>query len=228
MADGIKSNFIFKKIFSFIFERKKLNLVKYNKGFQNKLNISLLNYKVLSGKYIICEPNGIGKIYDSYNDFLIFEGEFLNGKKNGKGVEYDERGEIIFEGEYLNGERNGKGKEYYNGNIVFEGEYLNGEQVIEENKEHNKYNEFKKGFVSEYEPNGQLLFEGEYLNGERNGKGKEYNYNGQLLFEGEYLNGERNGKGKEYNYSGQLLFEGEYLNGGILNGKCKNIIIKVN
>ena len=36
---------------------------------------------------------------------LKFEGEYLNGKKNGKGKEYDEDGILIFEGEYLNGER---------------------------------------------------------------------------------------------------------------------------
>ena len=31
----------------------------------------------------------------------------------------------MFEGEYLNGERNGKGKEYYsNGEVRFEGEYI--------------------------------------------------------------------------------------------------------
>ena len=43
--------------------------------------------------------------------------------KDGKGLikEYDNYGK--FEGEYLNGERNGKGKEYYiKGNIQFEGE----------------------------------------------------------------------------------------------------------
>ena len=35
----------------------------------------------------------------------------------------------ISRGEYLNGKRNGKGKEYYkNGNIRFDGEYLNGEK----------------------------------------------------------------------------------------------------
>ena len=34
---------------------------------------------------------------------------------------------LYFEGEYLNGTRNGKGKEYdYNGKLIFEGEYLNG------------------------------------------------------------------------------------------------------
>ena len=35
--------------------------------------------------------------------------------------------EISFEGEYLNGKRNGKGKEYYyKGGIKFEGEYFEG------------------------------------------------------------------------------------------------------
>ena len=38
-------------------------------------------------------------------------------------------GIIIFEGEYLNGKRwKGKGKEYKNGIMIFEGEYLNGKR----------------------------------------------------------------------------------------------------
>jgi len=43
--------------------------------------------------------------------------------------EYYDDGKIEFEGEYLNGERNGKGKEYNkNGKLEFEGEYLNSER----------------------------------------------------------------------------------------------------
>jgi len=54
---------------------------------------------------------------------IIFEGELLNGEKNGKGKEYDYDGNLKFEGEFLNGLKNGKGKEYNkDGNIVFEGE----------------------------------------------------------------------------------------------------------
>ena len=47
-----------------------------------------------------------------YNDFhiLLFEGEYLKGKKNGKGKEYNQDGKLIYEGEYLNGVRNGKWK----------------------------------------------------------------------------------------------------------------------
>ena len=46
-----------------------------------------------------------------------------------KRKKYNDDGNLIFEGEYLNGERNGKGKEYnYDGGLIFEGEYLNGKR----------------------------------------------------------------------------------------------------
>ena len=58
---------------------------------------------------------------------IIFEREYLNGERNGKGKKYDDDGKLIFEGEYLNGKIwNGKRKEYnYNGKLIFEWEYLN-------------------------------------------------------------------------------------------------------
>ena len=42
------------------------------------LNISLINYKFFSERYIIFEKNGKGKEYNKYNDTLVFEGEYLN------------------------------------------------------------------------------------------------------------------------------------------------------
>ena len=71
--------------------------------------------------------NGNGKVRNYCNDHLSFIGEYLNGKRNGKGKEYNSFGELDFEGEYLNGRKNGKGKEYYeNGKLMFDGEFLNG------------------------------------------------------------------------------------------------------
>ena len=45
---------------------------------------------------------------------------------NGKGYikEYNDEGVLYFEGELLNGQRNGKGKQYFNYTLIFEGEYL--------------------------------------------------------------------------------------------------------
>ena len=44
---------------------------------------------------------------------MVFEGEYINGERKGKGKEYDYNGNLKFEGEYLNKKRNGKGEEYY-------------------------------------------------------------------------------------------------------------------
>jgi len=50
--------------------------------------------------------NGAGKVIEFDNNFrIIFEGEYLNGKRNGKGKEYDQDGKLIYEGKYLNNER---------------------------------------------------------------------------------------------------------------------------
>ena len=84
-----------------------------------------------------------------------------------------------FEGDYLNGQRNGKGKEYYNnGKLKFEGEYLKGKKWngIGYDINNHKVYELKNGsgYIKEYYADGKLKIEGEYLNGERNGKFKEY------------------------------------------------------
>ena len=86
-------------------------------------------------------------------------------------------GKIEFEGEYINGEKNGKGKEYnYKGELKFEGEYYKGKKwtgngyYIKDNKLTLAYTlKDGKGIVKEYYDD-KLKFEGEYVNGEKNGK----------------------------------------------------------
>ena len=57
------------------------------------------------------------------NGNLAFEGEYLNGKRSGKGKEY-KYGKLIFEGEYLKGEKwNGKFKDFISKNKIY-GEYI--------------------------------------------------------------------------------------------------------
>ena len=85
-------------------------LLKYNKNLQNKINISLLDYKTLSGRYIKYDINGKVKEYNIYDDILLFEGEYLNGKRNGKGKKYNEFYNLIFEGEFSNGKKMEKQK----------------------------------------------------------------------------------------------------------------------
>ena len=178
MLENIKSSSVINNIFRYLYEKKKLELIKYNKDIQKQINVNIINYKHLSETFIIYEESSKGKEYDS-DGKLIFEGEFLHGKRNGKGKEYDSyHGKLIFEGEYLNGKRNGKGKKYdLDGSLTFEGEYLNGDI----------WN--GKG----YDKNKKIVYE--FING--NGIIKEY-YDGYLFYECEYLNGKPNGKLKKY------------------------------
>ena len=86
--ESIKSLYITKIVFSFLSEDVKLNLIKFNKKYQNKLGINIEYFEKLYGKYEIKITNGIGRIYPPDKNSLIFEGEYSNGLKNGKGNEY--------------------------------------------------------------------------------------------------------------------------------------------
>ena len=68
--DNIPSYKTKKLIISFIEEKIKLELIKYNKNLQNKFKISIINYKVFSGKYQIIEKNSINNIY--HGNYTIF------------------------------------------------------------------------------------------------------------------------------------------------------------
>ena len=132
----------------------------------------------------------------------LFEGEYLNDIRYGKGRQYCENGNLKFEGEFIDNEIIADNKYDKNGNIIYQ---------------YNNSNKIRKAFDFD---SGNLKFEGEYLNDEKHGKGKEYNHNCNISFEGECLNGKKNAKGKEYDLYGNLAFEGEYLN-GLRNGKGK-------
>ena len=241
--EGIKSLYNLKEIFSLVRTNRKMNIIIYNKELQKKIGIDIEDYKKKSGKYKIGKRVGkrIGKgaEYTRGKNKLIFEGEYLNGKRNGKGKESYENGKLKFEGKYLNGLRNGKGKEYkiykfvdydynwcndyyeydvYLSELAFKGKYLNGK---------------RNGKGKEYYKNRTLKFQGEYLNGLKNGKGIEYYFPKYFLlekkikFEGQYLNGLKNGNGKEYFENGEIKFEGEYLNGKRWNGKIYKYNYKI-
>ena len=201
MLKNVKSFYFIQKLFSYILEKNKLKLVKYNKNLQKIINISIINYEHFSGRYIIYEQNGKGKEYRYFNhqQILIFEGEYLNGKRNGKGKEYYGNDTLIFEGEYLNGNRQGYGKEFYdNGKLLFEGEYLN-----------NK----RSGKGKQYYKKDNLKFEGEFIDNEIIADTK-YDENGNILYQ--YNNSNKIRKIFDFD-RGNLKFEGEYLN-GVKNG----------
>ena len=66
-----------------------LNMIVYNKEFQKRLSVDINDYRKVSGKYKIGKRNGKGREFLINTNELIFEGEYLNGKKwNGEVKEY--------------------------------------------------------------------------------------------------------------------------------------------
>ena len=117
--------------------------------------------------------SGIG--FDASNSIAY---ELKNGKGSVK--EYDEHKFLLFEGEYANGEKNGLGKEYNNNEVPgFNGVFSNGKKwsgKIENIKIPDRKYEINngEGLLIEYDKIKNIIFEGTFINGERNGKGKEY------------------------------------------------------
>ena len=238
MLEYIKSNFILIKIVSLLNEKVKLKLIAYNKLLQEKCYIRIIDFKKISNKELIKVKDGFYKIKSSINNLIYYEGGYLNGKKHGKGKEYNKEGYLIFKGEYNNNIKwNGFGTFYDDkGNIKFEGIIKNGKKWT--------------GKGNEYDEYGDLIFIGTFENGlKKNGIGIEYDNKGDLVFIGNYKNGlkvEENDegieeiirehfedifierkvkeKGIEYNYD-VLKFEFEHKKGKGQNNN-KNIELK--
>ena len=105
-------------------------------GKRNGKGIEFNNLGQLIFKGIYSDEQKMEGYYKEFflNNQLEFEGEYLHGKKNGKGKEYFCTGILKFEGEYLDGERNGKGKEYNNkGELIFEGQFSKGKRIENSN-----------------------------------------------------------------------------------------------
>ena len=157
------------------FEGEYLNGKKHGKGKEFGYHCNL----EFEGEYANGERNGKGKEYFQplpLNPFfqregnsLLFEGEYLDGKRwNGKGYQISQ-GFNFFDFEIKDGK--GKGKEYENNDsnkLRFEGEYINGER----NGKGKEYAQVFDPTISNWSHRYFLSFEGEYLNGKRNGKGK--------------------------------------------------------
>ena len=217
--------------------RKKRNTGKYEKG-----KYIWEDGKYYEGKFKNNLPNGKGiKYYTNGN--ILYKGDFINGKFEGKGKYFYENKEYYI-GQYKDGLANGKGKIYFeNGKIQFVGEFIDG---------------YAEGKGKEYSSDGKILYDGYYVGGLIEGKGTEYYLNGKINYEGNYVaslregfgkyiwenggyyigqwrNGFKHGKGIEYYSNGKIVYEGTFVydkmegtgkfnfkNGDIYVGQFKN------
>lgn len=174
-----------------------------------------------------------GKLY--YPDgTLMYKGQLVKGKMNGKGKLYSEDGTLWYDAEFVNNEVTGLGTIYFGrsavsnmpGEDIMIGGFLNGLP-----HGHAKYyygdgslaydGQFENGdrtFGKQYDK-GILVYEGQWKNKMYHGNGKYYK-NGFLYYEGEFAANAEHGRGKFYNEAGYVRIEGESKNGK-LDGPAK-------
>lgn len=151
-----------------------------------------------------------------------YEGEFKDGKYNGKGTMTYPYGSV-YEGEWKDGERNGHGKQTFADGEVYEGGWKDGSfngygkrtwpdgRVYEGEWKHGDFNGYGKYTWADGD-----VYEGEWKDGKRTGYGK-YTWPNGHVYEGEFKDGELNGHGKYTDADGGV-YEGEYKDGK-KNGK---------
>ena len=115
-----------------------------------------------TGDFVNDKWEGQGQL-ENYETGDIYEGQFENGKINGKGIFKWKNGEI-YEGDFVNGIKHGKGIHKFPEGSEYEGEYNNG---IREGK-------------AKYTWADGRIFKGYFKNGKPEGKGQII-YNGKTV-----------------------------------------------
>ena len=238
----IKSSYILQMPFLMLGSKRLLKLLKYSKKFQQKFELGISNYKEFSGRYIIYENTKVGKEYDSFTHKLLYEGEFLNGERDGCGKEYYCINNIGNDGECLvQKDFEIENQKIYDGKLKFDGVFklgrkLNGKGYNELGQEIYEINN-GNGIYKEFYEKDILKLQVEFKNGYMHGKAKEFYYDGsglkKIKFEGEYYFGHRwNGTGYHFDnknnrtksYSldkGKGIVQEYYSSNGELKSECE-------
>jgi len=139
------------------------------------------------------KTNGRGIYYVANGN--RYEGEFRDGKYNGRGIYYWTDGDR-YEGEYRDDKRNGRGIAYHANGDRYEGEWRDGK---------------KHGRGIAYRANGNR-YEGEFRDGQE-GRGISYFANGDR-YEGGHWWGKKHGHGVTYFADGRVI-SGVWVDGKI-------------
>ena len=235
IINSLKENLSYSTIY-ISFQNKKIKIFEGEISMKNGIIENNGKYFFENGMYYIgrlinLSAYGEGIIYNkkdikSNKNSIYYEGDFVNGKKEGKGKLFYDNGEYYI-GDFLNDKRNGKGIIYHKDDSFkyigdFENDKLKGKGELINNKFHylgdiddgfpngkgslqiNEYNIFYEGdFVEgKFEGNGKLIYPngnyyiGQFLNGEKHGSGILFSSDHTILYEGDYAKGEYEGEGK--------------------------------
>ena len=146
----------------------------------------LINNKIkFIGNFSHNIPNKTGKLIN-FVDNSIYEGDIVNGKKEGKGIIKYKNG-TTYEGDFINDKYNGFGKLTFKNGCIYEGNFQNnyingkGKYIYTDGKEYE--GDFKMGLKHGFGKltwNNNKYFEGYWINNKQHGEGMFY-LNGKIL-----------------------------------------------
>lgn len=174
-------------------------------------------YDFNTGRNVFILPKK-GKLYK--NNTLIYEGKFTeDGEFTGKCVLYHDNGNKQYEGNMLNHRYSGFGIEYdCDGNMVYEGDWVNGLQYgIGKQYENNImiysgywYDGSKTGNGQDYSSSSRI-YDGEWKDNMWHGSGTHYCEDGTII-NTTWVRGQKNGVGSVEMLNGNLMVNCEWKN----------------
>ena len=165
-----------------------------------------------AGNYYQGGPGGSGEVEIFINNNLLYKGNIVNNLPNGQGTLKSFLDDSIYEGEFVNGKKNGTGKIQFVNGTIYQGTFQNDKYegngkltlpngCIYEGEFHDNYFNGKGKFIYS---NGKI-YEGDFRNGNKCGFGK-LSWNDNKYYEGYWVNNKPHGEGTYY------------LNGKVLKG----------
>lgn len=181
------------------------NKIQYSGDWKNNLpngkGIEYHSNSFYEGDFVDGKKNGLGVLI-AINSGQKYIGQFKNNLMDGMGILFRNDSTKLYEGYFLEAVYHGKGLLFYeDGKKFFEGEFTKGKA---------------EGNCTQYHKNGNTAFQGAYKDSYKNGFGKAYYESGLILYEGGFLNDKYHGRGKLY-ASGyernKLIYDGDFQNG---------------
>lgn len=193
--------FVTRKVASLFPKNRESALFRHFGAVHESVDWSDVDFKTLEA---INAPKKETKI-EIYRNGDRYEGEFLDGKRHGQGIQFFAKVGKSLVGDFRKGKiYTGEGTLYIaKTENIFEGIWVRGQFA--------GYAEFHTG-----EANERFRYEGNVLNGMRSGQGKLYYPNGQI-YTGNFEKGVRHGPGTIVCPSGNTA-QGEFLNDRMHNG----------
>ncbi|MBR1659653.1 MAG: hypothetical protein IJ705_05000 [Oscillospiraceae bacterium] len=160
---------------------------------------------------------GDGQEYDDQGR-IAYEGQFVNGVRNGSGVAYAD-GIKIYEGQFADGIYEGSGRLFEDGLLAYEGQFsagiYEGRGALYDKGTLIYSGQFSEGIYAGqgtlYE-DGDKVYEGNFKEGLPSGSGTSYR-GGNKSYEGQFEEGLRSGTGKAYDETGRLTYDGGWAAG---------------